>query len=239
MIRKLLHFLSKIIFIVNLFLGVIYSQSDKYQLVIKSVNTFELFVNDVYLFRGNNFDTLLTSGKYRIEAYFINSEPVMSVYKKEIELNSDTIIYLNQNFPFTLRTKPPDAKVFIDSIFFGYTPVNFNLLFKPRILSVSLNDEVRTYNLEKFTKYDFEIDFEKIFSKSTSNINYKYIALASTIVNGIFSSYFKQKADKFYYKPNRSQSDYDIVKRYDFYSAVFTVGMEISFGIFVYLLFNE
>lgn len=239
MIRKLLLSLIKTTLILFFIFNLSFSQQSEYRLQIISERSFELFLNDVFQYRGNLFDTLLNAGKYKIEAYLLNSEPKFSIYKKEIDLISDTIINFNQIYPFTLRTKPSDALVFIDSIFFGYTPLNLNLLFKPRTLTVKLNSDYKTFDLEKFNNYDFEIDFGIISKKKKTIVDYKYIALTSTIINGILSAYYKQKADKFFYKTNRTQSDFDIVKKYDAYSAAFTIGMEISFGIFVYLLFNE
>jgi hypothetical protein len=69
--------------------------------------------------------------------------------------------------------------------------------------------------------------------------DYKYIALTSTVITGALAAYTKQVANKYFYKTDRTNEDMQKVKTYDRYSVIFTIGMEISFGIFVYLLFQE
>lgn len=216
-----------------------YSQTRDYRLKIVSENPFELYINDLFCYSGTEFDTIFSSGRYKFEVFLLNSRPKLSVYKQIIDLVSDTLINLNQSFPFTFKTKPNNAKVFIDSLFFGYTPISLNLLFRPKILSIQLNSHDRKFNLEESNNYNFEIEFEDYYAKTKKFYGYKYVALTSAIINGIFSTYYKQKADKFYYKPDKTPKDFELVKKYDNYSAIFTIGMEISFGIFVYLLFNE
>lgn len=230
-----------LLFLINLFIFFTNanSQPDEFRLRIVSGNNFELYINDLFSYRGKDFDTILLAGKYKLEAILLNAKPKLSVYKQLIELNSDTLIELNRYFPFSLRTRPDDAKIFIDSLFFGYSPIHLNLLFRPKMLSLQLDKNEKIFILEKSDSYNFEIDFENYSEKKKRTSGYKYIALASTIINGIFSAYYKQKADKFYYKPDRTQAEYKLVKKYDNYSAVFTIGMEISFGIFVYLLLKE
>lgn len=234
---------KSLLFLINLFVFFAFtnasSQTGEFLLRIISENDFELYVNDLFSYRGKEFDTILSAGKYKLEAVLLNSNPKLSVYKQLIELSSDTLIELNSYFPFSLKSRPDNAKVFIDSLFFGYSPIHMNLLFRPKILSLQLDNSEKIFNLEKASSYNFEIDFENYSEKKKSSFGYKYIALTSTIINGILSAYYKQKADKFYYKSDRTQADYELVKKYDNYSAVFTIGMEISFGIFVYLLFKE
>lgn len=239
MTKKLLRLQINILFTLLVFVCALYSQSNYYRLAINSNDEFQLFINDQFVFRGKYFDTTLIRNKYKVEAYLKEFTPELYIFKQNIELISDTLIELIQPIPFSVKTKPFDAKVFIDSTFFGYTPIRLNLLFKPKLLNVQLNDFHKEIQLGQLDKYDFEIDFNQSKTIKKIIVDPKYIALTSTIINGFLSTYFKQKADKYYYKPDRTQTDLDLVRKYDKYSAAFIIGMEISFGIFVYLLFKE
>ncbi len=239
MTKKLLRLQISILFTLLTCVCLLYAQYNSYRLTIKSNYEFQLFINDQSVFSGKYFDTTLIQKKYKVEAFLRESTPELFIFKQNIELLSDTLIELNQPIPFSVKTKPSDAKVFIDSTFFGYTPIRLNLLFKPKLLNVQYNDFNKEIQLGQLDKYDFEIDFNQSKTKEKILIDPKYIALTTTIINGFLSTYFKQKADKYYYKPDRTQNDLDLVRKYDKLSAAFTIGMEISFGIFVYMLFKE
>ncbi len=241
MIRKLFVFLIKVYVILLFVFDLLLPQSDIHRIKIYSENEFELFINNSSVYKGKNFDTLLISGKYLIEAYLIQDEPKIFIYKQFVHLNSDTLIELNKIYDLRVRSKPEDAKVYIDSIFFGYTPLSIYLLFKPASLTVeSFNFNKKIFDLSNFEKYDFFVEFKRESQLvKRSYFDFKYLALTSTILSGILSVYYKKQADKFYFKPDRTQSDLNLVKKYDNYSAAFTIGMEISFGIFVYMLFDN
>jgi hypothetical protein len=219
------------------------SKSEQHRLVLKSDWDFILYLNDYYVYEGNVFDTTLVSGNYKLEAYLSSQTSKLTIFKSFLELNSDTLIYFNQIYPFKLRTRPEDSRVLLDSFFIGYTPLNINLLFRPKLLAIqNMSFGEKNFNISNYDKYDFEFEFKdenKLTQKKENLFNLKYVSLASTIVTGVLSAYYKQLANKFYHKENRTQDDLNRVNKYDKISAIFTVGLEISFGIFVYALFNE
>lgn len=239
MIKKLLCLLINSHLLIFLFYSVVISQENKFKFTIQSEFDFELYLNDKFTFQGNYFDTTLKSDTYKVEVFQKRLSPEIYLYKSFVELNSDTSIVLNEFYPFLIKTKPSNAKVYFDTMFFGYSPLRVNLLFLPRIMSVKLNGEVKSIDITELNNFNIELELSQTYLNRKKFEGYKYIALGSTIINGLLSAYFKQKADKYYYKPNRSSDDLKHVKKFDNYSAAFTIGMEISFGIFVYLLFKE
>lgn len=241
MIKRLFVFQIKVILTLLFVFDLLLPQSNNHRLKIYSGHEFELIINNSLVYKGNNFDTLINSGKYLIEAYLIKDEPKIFIYKQFVYLYSDTVIELNKIFKFRVKSNPEDAKVYIDSIFFGYSPLHLNLLFKPSLLTIEkIGYNKKIFELSNFENYDFFVEFKQESQTIKKRyFDYKYLALTSTILNGILSFYYKKQADKFYFKPDKTQNDLNLVKKYDNYSAAFTIGMEISFGIFVYLLFND
>lgn len=239
MIKKLLHLLIKSHLLFILFCSTVISQENYFRFIIQSEDEFEFYINDKFTFRGNYYDTTLKSGIYKVEAFQKKSSPEIYLYKRFIELNSDTTIVLNEVYPFLIKTRPSNAMVFMDTVFFGYSPLRLNLLFLPRSIAFKLNGIEKNLDISTLNNFEIDVDLNQPSLHKKKFKGYKYIALGSTIFNGLLSTYFKQKADKYYYKPNRTSDDLKFVKKYDNYSAAFTIAMELSFGIFVYLLFNE
>ncbi len=239
MTRKLLLFLINTLL---LFHCQLLSQDSLYSLKIVSPHNFELFINNHYCKIDKELDTTLIMDSYTVEANLIETFPVKTVFKKKLLLNRNTLIELNNTYPLLVRTNPDNARVYIDSLFFGFTPLRLNLLFKPKVLILEKAGYKSIYrNIENDSLYNFYIELQKI--GSTQNTHdykvYKYLALSAVIINGIFSTYYKQLANKHFYKDNRTQDDLNYVRKYDKLSAVFTIGMQLSFGIFVYLIFQE
>lgn len=241
MIRKLLHFQISTIVILLIFSSSIYSQQNYFRLTILSNKPFELFLNDYLVTTSLEFDTLLEQGIYKIEAYQITSTPQFSVYKRNIVLDTNIVIHLYDSYPIFIKSIPEDAKVYFDSLYFGSTPLSMNLLFKPKLLELSktgYKNYMTNVNFEN--KLELSIELEKNHhSYLNKSSKLKYFAIAASVINGVMAVYTKQVANKYYYKENRTEEDNRKVKIYDKYSGIFTIGMEISFGIFVYLLFQE
>ncbi|MCR4418317.1 MAG: PEGA domain-containing protein [Ignavibacteria bacterium] len=241
MIKKLLHFLIKALLVLLIFISAGFSQTEKHRLHIIAEKPFELFLNDFSFGTHLYFDTLLQTDVYKIEAYIFEDEPIKNIFKKIVYLNADLIIRLDSFYFVNVRSNPDDAQVYFDSLYFGATPLNLKLLFKPTLLELRKNGyKVHQEDISDFYNYDFFIKLEKEkFEKPSFVFDYKYIALSSTIISGALAAYTKQLANKFFYKLDRSDEDLRKVKVYDRYSGIFTIGMEISFGIFVYLLLQE
>jgi len=241
MIRRLLLFLISS-FLFNLyFFNSGLTQSELQKLEILSEKPFELFINDFSIGIHTRFDTLLKSDIYNIEAFLIDTETVKTVFKQKLFLDNDRRIILDTIYPITIKSFPDDAKIYFDSLYFGSTPLKINLLFRPSLLEIKLPG-YKNYikDISNLSNYNFYIKLEKEkIEKSKFNIEYKYVALGSTIINGALAAYTKQLANKYFYKSDRTNDDLKKVKTYDRYSGIFTIAMEISFGIFVYLLFQE
>lgn len=241
MIKRSLHFLINTLLITLIFVCTSFPQSDLHRLKIISEKPFELFVNDFSIGSFTEFDTLLKPASYKVEVYLIDTAMVKSIFKKNLLLDNDKEILLDTIYPATIKSYPDDAEVYFDSIYFGSTPLKLNLLFKPSFLDVKKPGyKSYTKDISNLDKFDFYIKLEREeIQRRKFNIDYKYVALTSTIINGAFAAYTKQLANKYFYKSNRSNEDMQKVKTYDRYSGFFTIAMEISFGIFVYLLFQE
>ncbi len=241
MIEKLFSSVINFLFLFLIFSCEVFAQTKEYNLKIISDNEFDLYIEGNFIKTTNNFDTTLNSGIYLVEAYSVDSLFNQNIFKRKINLQSDTLIDLNYSFEIFINTKPQDAEVYIDSLFYGFTPLKLKLMFSPQFLQLKLTGYKETIiNLANEFYFNKEIVLESLEKEARKSFyKYKYIALTSMIVNGVFSTYYKQLANKYFYKKDKDQSDYQKIRKYDNYSAVFTIGMEISFGIFVYSLFQE
>lgn len=241
MIEKLFFSIISFFLLFSIFSCEVFSQTQNYRFIINSDVEFDLYIENNFIKTTNIFDTTLNFGIYLVEAcsvdYFYNKK----LFKRKINLQSDTLIDLNHSFEIFVNTKPQDAEVYIDSLFCGFTPLKLNLMFKPQFLHLKLTGyKETTFNLTNEINFNKEVLLESLGKEPHKTFNkYKYIALTSMIANGVLSTYYKQLANKHFYKKGKDQSDYQKIRKYDNYSAVFTIGMEISFGIFVYSLFQE
>lgn len=241
MIERLLFSVISFLFIYSTFSSEVFAQTKEYNLKIISDNEFDLYIENNFIKTTNFFDTTLIAGSYLIEAYSVDSLLNQKIFKRKINLQSDTLIDLNYNFEIFINTQPQDAEIYIDSLFWGFTPANLKLMFQPQLMQLKLAGyKESTFELSGGINFNKEIILESLEKESRKSLKkYKYIALTSMIVNGILSTYYKQLANKYFYKNEKEQSDYQKIRKYDNYSAAFTIGMEISFGIFVYILFQE
>ncbi len=241
MTKKLLHFLISTFSSLLILISLGTAQTGMHKLEIISEKPFELFINDVLIGVKLNFDTLVSANSYKIEAYLIDEGTIKTIFKQNVDITSDLTIRFDTSYYMTVKTYPDDAQVYFDSIYFGSTPLKLSLLYRPTLL------EIRKTGFKEFRKdisnlncYDFYIKLDREnFQKTKFTLYYKYIALASTVINGALAAYSKQMANRYFYKNNRTENDMKKVKTYDRYSGIFTIGMEISFGIFVYMLFQE
>lgn len=241
MIEKLFSSVINFLFLFLIFSCEVLSQTQEHRFIIKSGNEFDLYFEGNFIKTTNIFDTTLNSGIYLVEAYSVDPLFNQKIFKRKIDLQSDRLIDLNCSFDIFINTQPQDAEVYIDSLFCGFTPLKLKLMFNPQFLQLKLTGYKETIiNLANEFYFNKEIVLESLGKETRRSFNkYKYIALTSMIVNGILSTYYKQLANKYFYKKDKDQTDYQKIRKYDNYSAVFTIGMEISFSIFVYSLFQE
>lgn len=241
MIEKLFSSIISFLLLFSIFSCEVFSQIPSHRFIICSDVEFDLYIENNFIKTTYFFDTTLNSGIYLVEAYSVDSLYNQKLFKRKINLQSDTLIDLNHTFEIFVNTKPQDAEVYIDSLFYGYTPFKLKLMYKPQFLQLKLTGyKETTFYLANHINFNKEILLESLGKEPRKTFNkYKYIALTTMIANGVLSTYYKQLANKYFYKKNKDQSDYQKIRKYDNYSAVFTIGMEISFGIFVYSLFQE
>lgn len=216
----------------------VFAQEQYSRVILKLDETYSIFINQNYIGEKKLIDTTLTHGNYEFK-FIRNSD--LSLFKIKLLLEADTIIEIKNLRAILFSTNPISALVYVDSIFYGYTPIK--ILMNPFMKNIEL--QKRKYKNLKFSVEEinenilnFKLTPEKTENSKYSNL-YKYIALGSMIVSGIISSQFKNKANSLYEESLNNPQIKKRVRDYDRISAIFSINMQLSFGIFVYLIMTE
>jgi len=242
-----MNLLTKIILILS-FASCIHStfgQDFKVKVSIKTdIEDSKIFVDDVFVCRGNNFITELDSGIHIIHI----TENSWKWKSKSIRdtLNIFDCKDVNLNYSFheekILDTDPQDVYVFQGDSLIGFTPL---LLEQPQ----------GEYTLEKPNYLQKNVNFKKITSGERPELQYVgpekgesfyetalFKVLVSTVVAlGATTAYYKLEADKKFdeYQITSNPDLLDQIDRYDVISGVTFVTMQINFGLILYLFLSD
>lgn len=211
-----------------------------HRLKINTILEGEFFINRTFVCKGKLLDTLLVSDNYFVEIN-IKGQDNVTKFKKNILLNSDTTLSLITKKELLIRSDPSNASILLDSISFGYTPNRISFFDNYNSLSISKENYLsKTFQLKDITEKELFVKLERIsIEKRKSLLNLKIISATASILTGIIANYYKQQANKLFSKEHLTQDDIVRINKYDRVSAYFTIGMELSFGIFVFSLFSE
>ena len=204
----------------------------------------KLFVDDVYLGRGNNFVTELDAGRHIIyiteNFWKWNSKSLrdtINVFEcKDISLNYSLD---NQKI---LNTDPQDVYVFKGDSLIGFSPL-------------ILDHPLGNYTLEKPDYLTKTINIQEIASGEKPQLQFVgrekgesfyettlfKVLVGTAIAFGASTAYYKLEADKKFdeYQITGNQDLLDQTDRYDVISGVTFVAMQINFGLILYLFLAD
>lgn len=197
--------------------------------------------------RKSFFEFILPIGEHSFKIlYSTDNSWGKSLIDTTVMINSDTTLYFTSPKYIPIISKPSDAKIYFNSQYIGLTP-------KYLLLDNYLRSEDDTISLSKegyltsfvsrgdITKNNISIFLDRDESGRNNfiNKNIKYFLFGSAGVFGGLSAYFKQVANSYFYDNGQSSANSGLVKKYDNLSAVFSVLLQINFGLLVYFLLSE
>ena len=207
----------------------------------------KLFLDLKDLGRKSFFEFILPIGEHSFKIlYSTDNSWDKSLIDTTVMINSDTTLYFTSPKYIPIISKPSDAKIYFNSQYIGLTP-------KYLLLDNYLRSEDDTISLSKegyltsfvsrgdITKNNISIFLDRDESGRNNfiNKNIKYFLFGSAGVFGGLSAYFKQVANSYFYDNGQSSANSGLVKKYDNLSAVFSVLLQINFGLLVYFLLSE
>ena len=214
------------------------AQNDYVRLQVKLDNDYGIFINQYFLGESKLLDTNLKSGIYEIKLVRISD---FSLLKKKINFDRDSKIEIKSLRSILISTSPVNAHVYVDSIFYGYTPLKILFNSSDQKIEIQKNGfKPVSLNTSEINQDFLNISMEPEYSLKKPNSSfYKFLTLGSMILSGIISVQFKNKANKLYEESKINPDLMKKVRKYDTISAIFSISLQINFGIFTYLILTE
>lgn len=203
-----------------------------------------LFIDDIFISEGNNFQVELELGFHSIRMVEGFRNWNAKIIADTIIVNDCDEIYLDFKFRSEklLDTNPQDVYVFEDDSLIGFTPVWLEAGFKelklekPDYLSVSITPQEISSGEKP----------ELLFIGEPKSVNFYGSTLFKVLIGtalafGATTAYFKLQADQQFdeYIITGNPELLDQVNHYDVVSGVTFVALQINFGLIIYLFLSE
>jgi len=175
-------------------------------------------------------------------------------------------VKLYEQSTLSITTNLPGARVYLDTLFIGITPLhNISLkpgnyvlkILNPRIASWEMNNIIKDITISPGEKVVLDLQFPDSYMKLplkasdkaillgkadfTSSNAHLYIVAGTGLLSGIAAAYFKQQADRVFddYQRTSNPSLLDRTRLYDKWSGVALVIFELSFAALTYFLLSD
>jgi hypothetical protein len=212
--------------------------------IISDVDEVSIYINDQYAGSTARFETDVELGIYSVRVIENSNKWNTKSFSDTIEVTDCTEFTLNYYFndDILLDTDPQNVYVFSNDSLLGYTPLYINQNFKSLLLEkpdyMSKEITINEINLTEKIKLDY--NGEEIDGGFYGTTVFK-ILVGTAIALGAATAYFKLEADDRFeeYKITGDPELLNQTDRLDLISGISFVGLQINFGLIIYLFLSD
>lgn len=221
------------------------AQDCKASLLIKSdIENVLIFINDSLRSSSNNYETEIEKGYHVVSIIENTKRWNAKTFTDTMVIDDCSDLVLNHTFrsEILLDTDPQDVYVFENDSLIGFTPLYLSDDFgdlhlqKPGYLSRNINRDDLLHSSKLNLEFIGEEKGTSFFEKPLFKI-----LVGTALALGATTAYFKLEADNKFeeYELTGNPDLLDKTDTYDIISGITFVGLQINFGLIIYLFLTD
>ena len=236
---------TKLFLIIILFSAAASGQDCKAKVTIRTdVENANLFVNDIYQSKGNEFKLELEPGYYKIR--IVEDFKIWNANKLEdtlrIEDCGDLTFNYNLGNKILLDSNPQNVYVRESDSLIGFTPLHLDenfqtlLLQKPGYADEIISNQEVSAGVKPELEFIGQVKGESFYESTLFKV-----LIGTAIALGATTAYYKLEADKNFdeYQLTGDPAALEQTDKYDLISGITFVALQIDFGLILYLFLTD